>query len=327
MARRASPVRVGAFVVLSLCLVVATVVLFGSGRLFRRKLIFVSFFRGNLNGLKVGAPVKFAGVQIGTVKRIRLRLPPSEGMLRPDLAKQVLLPVLCEIDETAFSRGGGADEPLDRQGLERMVQEGLRAELTTESLLTGLLYIEINMHPQTRIDLVMVAGTGRYPEVPTVPSKLQAVQEQALKALAKLDQIDLSAMVHSMTDTANSVTNLADSPSVKRAIDSLSAAAGSLERVSASINKLANDIDTKIDPVMANLKNTSTDADLTLRQARDTLAQIQQTFAPETPLNYELTKALEDVSSASAAIRQLADYLQRNPSALVRGKYVSDGKQ
>jgi paraquat-inducible protein B len=314
-------------VLFSLCLAVAAIVLFGSGRFMRRRLAFVCFFKGNLNGLKVGAPVKFAGVQIGTVARIRLKLPPGEGILRPDLAKQVLLPVICEIDETAIASGGGPNEYLNPHGIEQMVQEGLRAELAMESFLTGLLYIEINMHPETRVELVLVPGTGRYPEVPTVPTKLQAVQEQALKALAKLDQIDLSAMIRSLTDTANSVNNLANSPGVKHAIDSLSGAAESLEEVSASINKLANDVDNKVDPLVASLRQTSGDADLALRQATRTLSQVQETFAPNTPLSYELTKALEDVSSASASVRQLADYLQRNPSALLRGKYVSDAKQ
>jgi len=327
MAKRASPVTVGVFVIASLCVAVAAIILFGSGRFMHRRLAFVCFFKGNLNGLKVGAPVKFAGVQIGSVSRIRLKLPPGEGILRPDLAKQVLLPVICEIDETEIASGGGPNEYLNPNGIEQMVQEGLRAELSTESFLTGLLYIEINMHPETRVNLVLVPGTGRYPEIPTIPNKLQAVQEQALKALAKLDQIDFSTLISSLTDTAKSIDNLANSPGVKRAIDSLSGAAASLEKVSSSINKLVTDVDAKVDPLVASLRQTSGDADLALRQATRTLSQVQETFAPNTPLNYELTKALEDVSSASASVRQLADYLQRNPSALVRGKYVSDGKQ
>jgi len=248
-------------------------------------------------------------------------------MLRPDLAKQVLLPVICEIDDSALTSGGGNSEYLNARGLEQMVQEGLRAELAMESFLTGLLYIEINMHPETRVDLVLLPGTGRYPEVPTIPTKLQAVQEQALKALAKLDQIDFAGLVQSITDTSVAITGLANSPSLKNAINSLAGAAASLEKASGSISRLANDINTKVDPLAASLTTTSHDADLALLQATQALAQVQETFAPDTPLSYELTKALEDVSSASAAIRQLADYLQRNPSALVRGKYVSDGKQ
>ena len=89
---------------------------------------------------------------------------------------------------------------------------------------------------------------------------------------------------------------------------------------------MIKDVDAKVDPLVASLRSTANSADLALRQAKETMAQMQATFEPGTPLNFELTKALEDVSSASTAVRQLAEYLQRNPSALVRGRYESDGK-
>ena len=148
-----------------------------------------------------------------------------------------------------------------------------------------------------------------------------------MKALAKLDQIDFAGLIRSMTNTSVSITNLASSPSLKAAIDSLAGAASSLEKVSVSINQMVNSVPAKVDPLIASLTTTSSDAALALRQTKETLAQIQATFEPGTPLNYELTKALEDVSNASTAVRQLAEYLERNPSALVRGKYVSDEKR
>jgi len=327
MAKRASPATVGAFVVVGMTLAVAAIVIFGSGRLFRKHHEFVCFFKGNLNGLKVGAPVKFAGVQIGSVTQIRLRLLPSQGRLRAGLTKEVLLPVICEIDETAILNVGGSGEYLNPHGLEQMIQAGLRAQLAMESLLTGLLYIDINMHPGTQLDLVLEPGTSPYPEIPTIQTSLQAVQDQAMKALAKLDQIDFAGLIRSLTQTSVSINNLASSPSLKAALDSLARAASSLEKVSVSVNQMVNGVNSKVDPLIASLTTTSNDAALALRQATETLAQVHATLEPGAPLNYQLTKALEDVSGASMAIRQLADYLERNPSALVRGKYVSDGKR
>jgi paraquat-inducible protein B len=327
MAKRASPTTVGAFVVLGMTLAVIAIVIFGSGRLFRKHREFVCFFKGNLNGLKVGAPVKFAGVQIGSVTRISLRLLPSEGKVRAEFTNQVLLPVICEIDEAEILSQGGTAEYLNRRGLEQLIHAGLRAQLSMESVLTGLLYIDINMHPGAPLNLVLAPGTSTYLEIPTTQTSLQEVQERAIKAMAKLDQIDFAGLIRSMTDTSVSITNLASSPSLKAAIDSLAGAASSLEKVSVSINQMVNGVNAKVAPLIASLTTTSGDADLALRQAKETLAQVHATLEPGTPLNYELTKALEDVSSASIAIRQLAEYLERNPSALVRGKYVSDGKR
>lgn len=326
MAKRASPKAVGAFVVLGMTLAVVAIVIFGSGRFLRKRPEFVCLFKGNLNGLKVGAAVKFAGVQIGSVTHIRLRLPPSEGKVRAELSNQVLLPVIFQLDETEIARVGGTGEYLTEPGLKQMIQEGLRAQLSMESLLTGLLYIDLDIHPGTPLQLVLEPGTSPYPEIPTIQTSLQQVQEQAMKAISKLDQIDFTGLIRSMTDTSNAITNLAGSPSLKAALDSLARAASSLEKVSVSVNQILGGVNTKVDPLIASLTTTSADADQALRQTKETLAQMHATLEPGAPLNFELTKALEDVSSASNAVRQLAEYLQRNPSALVRGKYVSDGK-
>jgi paraquat-inducible protein B len=326
MAKRASPTAVGAFVVTGITLAVAAIILFGSGRLFRHHHEYVCFFKGNLNGLKVGAAVKFAGVQIGSVTRIRLKLLPAEGKLRAGLNNEVLLPVIVEIDENAIGNMGGSGENLSGRGLEQMIQAGLRAQLAMESFLTGLLYIDINMHPDTPLNRVLAPGTSPYPEIPTIQTSLQQVQEEAMKALAKLDQIDFAGLIRSMTNASSSIANLASSPSLKTALDSLANAASSMEKVSVSINQMVKTVPAKVDPLIASLTTTSGDAALALRQAKETLAQVHATLEPGTPLNYELTKALEDVSSASTAVRQLAEYLQRNPSALVRGRYESDGK-
>jgi hypothetical protein len=65
MAKRVSPTAIGVFVVASFALVVAALIVVGSGNLFRKPLQFICVFQGDVNGLKVGAPVKFKGVQIG----------------------------------------------------------------------------------------------------------------------------------------------------------------------------------------------------------------------------------------------------------------------
>src|SRR5713101_1908511 len=109
MAKRVSSTAIGAFVLGSLALVVMVAVILGSGELFRKPHYFVCFFTGSLNGLKTGAPVKVRGVQIGTVARISLRLPPPEGAERPGLNATVI-PVFLEIDEAQLKSAGGTGE-------------------------------------------------------------------------------------------------------------------------------------------------------------------------------------------------------------------------
>src|SRR5271168_1834419 len=98
MGKRINPATVGAFVLGAIGLILAAVVVFGSGNLFRKTHDFVIFFGGDINGLRVGAPVKFKGVEIGQVAKIRLRLEQQvnqSGQLRAD----VPIPVIIELDE------------------------------------------------------------------------------------------------------------------------------------------------------------------------------------------------------------------------------------
>jgi paraquat-inducible protein B len=80
----------------------------------------------------------------------------------------------------------------------------------------------------------------------------------------------------------------------------------------------------KADPLLTSITKTSDDADAAVIQARKTMEGVQQTLAPDSTLRYRLDLALDNLSEASSAIHQLADMLQRNPSSLVRGRYVPD---
>jgi paraquat-inducible protein B len=85
MGKRISPAVIGAFVVASFAILVVALIVAGSGKMFSKPTRFICRFQGNLNGLKVGAPVKVRGVQIGTVSAIELKLSPPQGTMRPGI--------------------------------------------------------------------------------------------------------------------------------------------------------------------------------------------------------------------------------------------------
>src|SRR6267143_2149373 len=165
MTKRVSPTVIGAFVVASFAILIVALIVVGSGRMFRTPSRFICMFQGNLNGLKVGAPVKVRGVQIGTVASIELRLFPSQGRIRPDV-KELRLPVLVDLDRSQLTARGGSGAVLETAGFEDLIKRGMRAQLDTESLLTGLLYIDLDLHPNTPLKFVLEPG-GPYREIPT----------------------------------------------------------------------------------------------------------------------------------------------------------------
>ena len=163
MGKRVSPAVIGAFVIASLAILVVALIVVGSGKMFSRPVRFVCMFQGNLNGLKVGAPVKVRGVQIGEVAAIQLRLDAVPGKLRPGI-QGLRLPVFIDVDRAQLLSKGGTGEALERGRLDELIQMGMRAQLDTESLLTGFLYIDLDLHPKTPANYILEPG-GPYREI------------------------------------------------------------------------------------------------------------------------------------------------------------------
>jgi paraquat-inducible protein B len=327
MPRRFSSTAIGIFVMSGLALGVVALAVLGSGSLFRRSHKFICFFSGSLNGLKVGAAVKVRGVEIGSVSEIRLRPTPSEGRFKRNIEIINGLPVIIDIDESQLKSRGATGAALKPQELNNLIKRGLRAQLETESFLTGLLYIDLDLHPGAPVNLMLEPGSGDYPEIPTVPTNLQQVQETAMKALAKLNEVDFVKLTQSITDAGSAAANLLGSPDIKATLASLQSATRNLNTMISTVRGMVDNVDNRSGPALASLKKAADQANLTLVQISSTAQTLQAGLAPDAPLTYRLEMALENFSEASSAIRELTDYLQRNPSAIVRGKYMQEQHQ
>ncbi|HEV2171457.1 MAG TPA: MlaD family protein, partial [Candidatus Binatus sp.] len=137
MGKRVNPATVGAFVLGGVALILAAVVAFGSGNLFRTMHEFVIFFPGDINGLRVGAPVKFKGVEIGQVKRIKLRLDQQVDPQNNRLLAEVRIPVVIELDEDKIVSHGSTLDLSDPHTIPNLIREGMRAQLGSDSFVTG----------------------------------------------------------------------------------------------------------------------------------------------------------------------------------------------
>jgi hypothetical protein len=130
----------------------------GSGRMFTRPVRFICMFQGNLNGLKIGAPVKVRGVQIGTVATIQLRLLPSQGRMLPGI-KGLRLPVIIGVDRSQVLARGATGEALGTAGFDDWIKKGMRAQLATESLFDRTSVYRSRSAPQHANQIC--AGAGR----------------------------------------------------------------------------------------------------------------------------------------------------------------------
>jgi phospholipid/cholesterol/gamma-HCH transport system substrate-binding protein len=322
MSKRVSPAVIGAFVVASFAILVVALIVVGSGKMFTRPIRFICMFQGNLNGLKVGAPVKVRGVQIGTVAAIELRLLPSQGKMRPGI-KGLRLPVIIDVDRSQVLARGASGEALETSGIDNWIKRGMRAQLATESLLTGLLYIDLDLHPNTPIKFVL-EPEGPYREIPTVQTDLAQLQERLTQILDRFDKIDFQALVASITDAANSIKTLTGSPELKATLESLKGTIANLNQAVNSARTLINNANSQVGPLVADIRESSDEANKTMKETRAALVGLQQTLDPDAPLAVRLNRALDSLTETSESLGEFTDYLQRNPGALVRGRYVPD---
>jgi phospholipid/cholesterol/gamma-HCH transport system substrate-binding protein len=316
--RKPSPALIGAFVIGAVVLAVVTVVILGSGRLFRKTYPYVVFFTGSVNGLRVGAPVKFKGVEVGAVKDIRLNLADQEQNW-----EDIRIPVIIELDEEHIRQRGGTVDLRDRERLASMIAAGLRAQLASESIVTGVLYVSLDIFPGTPVRLVADPHVP-YTEIPTVPTPLEEARATLSRLVTRIQQIDIERLVGSLQETVDGLKRITNSPGVQHAADSLDETVHTLNEAAASVRTLANNLDRTLP---ASLRTTSENASTALREAQGALGGVRTLVDPEGPLAFRIARTLDDLSGAARAVRDLAEYLDRNPSAVVRGRPVSeDGK-
>jgi len=154
--RKSNQIKIGAFVVGAVVLLVTGILVFGSGALFRQSDKYVVFFDGSVKGLSVGAPVNFRGVKIGNVTSIDL--------IYDNETKSVLIPVVIDIE---LSRVKGVSERIGYPDYLQFIQEGLRAKLEVQNFITGQLMLGFDFYPQDRQKMYKLVSS--YPELPALP--------------------------------------------------------------------------------------------------------------------------------------------------------------
>jgi paraquat-inducible protein B len=322
MGKRINPATVGAFVLGAIGLILAAVVVFGSGNLFRKTHEFVIFFAGDINGLRVGAPVKFKGVEIGQVKKIKLRLEQEVNRNNGQLRADVRIPVIIELDEDKIVSHGSTIDLSDPHTVPNLIREGLRAQLGSDSFVTGLLYVALDIEPNTPIQLISPPGSPLQ-EIPAVPNTLEQAQAVAIRIFERLDKVDFGAVFTQMSDMLESVRQITNSPALKQVVANSEKTREQLDHTLAGAQQTLSTANSQIPPLSNSLQKTSLSADAAAKQATLTLGTVQTTIEPNSPINYQALQTLQDVSAAAHSVKELADYLQRNPSAIVRGRDFS----
>lgn len=313
MGKKANPAVVGVFVLGATALAVLGVLVFGSGKYFRSTVEFVMYFPGSVNGLSIGAPVKFKGVDIGTVSNIQLVL--SAGVDGPSAR----IPVYVQMDPTKIITGSAGIRMPDPVVRDELVKRGLRAQLQSQSILTGLLFIQLDFFPDTPAVFVLEQPSDPA-EIPTIPTVLEQASTQAREIISDLREIDFKGMIDNANQALAGITKLIDDPGLRAAIDQLPATVKNINAAVDTANGLLRRVDHQVEPLSTELHETLVGAQRAMDTVQKTASTATTLIQPGSPLDHDLRQSLNAVSRAADALRLFADYLERNPSALLYGR-------
>ncbi len=259
---------------------------------YSRKERYLLFFSGSVRGLSIGAPVMLKGIDIGRVLDIQLQFNVADD--------QFQIPVLIEVEPDRIAIQG--DERLEEtQMVNRLVDSGLRGQLKSGSLLTGQLYVDLDVYPEAKTE--KVAHYGGYQVIPTLPAQLEALTTKLTNILDKLETIPLDQIGRDLAETAAGANALVNAPELKQSIVEL-------EGTLAAVRATAGQLNDRVAPELVE----------TLRQTTVAFRSMDQTIAASSPTMIEMERMFREISAASRSLRLLTDYLERHPEALLQGK-------
>jgi len=331
---------IGVFVIIAVGVLAASIVIFGSGDLFREKTEFVLYFEGSVKGLSVGSPVLYRGVQVGVVNNIVIR------SYAKDLKSYI--PVFIEVYPEKFEViTEGEDIRVVHESVGKLIEMGLRAQLVPQSMITGQLLIEVDMRPGTPANLKSIDTD--YTEIPTIPSTLAKLG----KSLEKFDLTEINTRLISILTSADRLLNNENiDAALQELMGILQDGRGLVQNVNAKVDPLAenlnstltdarglvNNVEQEVKPLTGRAKTTLDDigklarhvdgkVDPFSKSVTEALKSVDSAFksidglvGTRSPTRVDLDNTLKELAGAARSLRVLADYLERHPDALIKGK-------
>ncbi len=245
-------------------------------------------FSGTVRGLTVGAPVEFRGIKVGEV--VDVELASAENV------NDSLHVFIAMEPERLQPNESPSREEVDNR-MERMVQQGLRAQMKSASLITGSKFIDLSFVENTQE--VAFVRAENYSELPTIPDTFDQLGQQATEVLDKISKVPFDKIGHEL--------------------------AGSLESLNALLTTLEErDTAAKLDGTVANLEQTLATANQALAQMTSAMTSLDHAIAPDSELKYEFTEMAKSLSDAARSLELFLDELNRHPNALISGSKKDD---
>ncbi len=239
-------------------------------------------FDQSARGLAPGAAVDLLGVDIGRVRTVALQYDGMRKRFPVEVVADIYPLRLGSVRTALMKDAGGGDKVV----LQRLVSNGLKAQLRTGNLLTGQLFVALDFVPgSTTIasSAATLAADGSV-RLPTTPGTLSEIQPQIAEIVQKISKIPFDEIGRDLRSTLASTSN--------------------------AITRLTPEAQKALVEVQRTLARTQTSLDNLDRNVIDANAPVQR----------GLDDTLQELQRTARALRVLSDYLQQHPESLLRGK-------
>ena len=271
---------------------------------YTRKVELIGYFPGSVRGLAPGADVTLHGLKVGEVTDVQLIY---------DRAKDAILaPVHFEVQPERFLGIGRTVFKNPEQGVNIMVDRGLRATLQSANLLTGQMLVALDFVPNAP-PATVTEENGAF-VVPTSESGgFSGLQAAATDLLNKVNTIPFDSLGRNLDKTAEGLNGLVNDPQAKQLLTSLNSTL-------AGVHDVVQNLDTNLGPAMKRLPDLSAGLQKTMSDANRLVLSLQAGYGDNTQFNRDLERLLLQLNDATRSIRSLADLLARHPEALIKGR-------
>ena len=324
---------IGLFTLLGILIAGIALVMLGAGKYFEKTHKIQLYFDKSVYGLQVGSDVRFGGVKIGSVDSISVIIDTMEN--------RKIIPVVVKLTEKDLRSvaGGGGEGILDfssEEGVRKAVKQGLRAGMKQQSLVTGQLYIEFDINPDSEGFTYAGAKASDHPTVPTVPTEIDELISGITDGLKKINDLDIAGLMTEMRDVLKGANkqiqeldlkeingNLTEITRDVRALTSDDKLQNSLTNLDAAlieIRELSAKANKNIDPLLEDIRLLAEDTKTSLKKIEATADELSKVSDPRSPMLLNFQNLLHETEIASRALRELTNDLKRNPNSLLRGK-------
>jgi paraquat-inducible protein B len=268
-----------------------------------QRLPFVLYFQSSAAGLAVGSPVQLYGIQIGNVTSVELQFDPNQATAR--------VRVGIEVQPERLKAIGGGGRTTPEAVAEHLVARGMRAELSTTNYLTGALAVSLDFPPN--VTAAQVSHEGNALVLPTLGGGLAGLTTSLSEILNKVNAIPFTQIGDNANGALSGLNGLLAGPQLKQAV-------GSLTTTLNDASGLIKRADTGLAPLFKRLPDMSADLQQALNRASHLVGSADSSYGSNSQFQRDLERLMAQLNDTARSIRLLADFLDRHPEALIRGR-------